>query len=151
MTERPTSPASPMSSTTALSTDDEAVVAAYDTPLEAELARGRLEVEGIAARVADANTVSVAQHLSMALGGVKVVVPKSELEEARAILAAPGALDDDDEDAAHAADAAAAAATRGADADAAAAQGSTSGALRATVVGALALGAAAWLLSQLFG
>lgn len=96
--EKPTSAASPMSFSTAVSTEEEAVVAAYGTPLEAELARGRLESEGIAARISDGNTVSIAQHLSPALGGVKVVVGRSDFEAARAILTAPGLASEDDED-----------------------------------------------------
>lgn len=95
--EKPTSAASPMSSSTAVSTEEEAVVAAYSTPLEAELARGRLESEGIAARIADGNTVSIAQHLSPALGGVKIVVGRSDFEVARAILMSPGLESVDDE------------------------------------------------------
>ena len=92
--EKPTSAASPMAAATAVSTEEEAVVAAYATPLEAELARGRLESEGISARIADGNTVSIAQHLSPALGGVKVVVARSDFEVAVAILTNPGFADD---------------------------------------------------------
>lgn len=88
----PTSPASPMSRSSALSTDDEHVVAAFDTLMEAELARGRLESEGIGARIVDGNTVGIAQHLSGALGGAKVVVAESDLAAARAVLFAPSAL-----------------------------------------------------------
>lgn len=87
--EFPGSAASPMAVNTAVSTDDEAIVAAYDTILEAELARGRLESEGIGARVVDGNTVGVAQHLSLALGGVKIAVARSEFEAAREVLNAP--------------------------------------------------------------
>lgn len=92
----PTSPASPMSTSAALSAEDEAVVAAFDTLMEAELARGRLEAEGIGARIVDGNTVSIAQHLSGALGGVKLVVAESDHAAARALLFAPSALADDD-------------------------------------------------------
>lgn len=97
--EKPASPASPMAMTTAVSTDDEAIVAAFDTILEAELARGRLESEGIGARIVDGNTVGVAQHLSIALGGVKIAVARSEFEAAREVLNAPPLenLPEDDE------------------------------------------------------
>jgi hypothetical protein len=98
MTDRPASPASPMAVNTAVSTDDEAIVAAFDTILEAELARGRLESEGIGARIVDGNTVGVAQHLSLALGGVKIAVARSEFEAARAVLSAPPLESDDDDD-----------------------------------------------------
>lgn len=92
----PSSPASPMARSTALSADDEHVVAAFDTLMEAELARGRLESEGIGARIVDGNTVGIAQHLSSALGGAKVVVAESDLGAARSILFAPSALVEDD-------------------------------------------------------
>lgn len=81
-----------MSTSAALSTEDEAVVASFDTLIEAELARGRLEAEGISARIVDGNTVSIAQHLSGALGGVKLVVAESDDAAARALLFAPSAL-----------------------------------------------------------
>jgi hypothetical protein len=99
----PSSPAGALSSF--LEADaDQALVAAFDSLLEAELARGRLESEGIAARVVDGNTVALAQPLSMALGGVKLWVATENLEAARTVLFAPSALveplpgaDDDDE------------------------------------------------------
>lgn len=82
----PGSSASPMSTAAALSTEDETIVAAFDTVLEAEMARGRLEVDGIASRIVDGNTVGIAAHLSMAIGGAKVVVAQNDVEAARAIL-----------------------------------------------------------------
>lgn len=97
--KKPVSSASPMAVATAVSTDDEAVVASYDTVLEAELARGRLESEGIGARILDGNTVGVAQHLSLALGGVKIAVARSDFEAAVAILTAkPDETDEEEED-----------------------------------------------------
>lgn len=83
-----------MSTAAALSTEDETIVASFDTVLEAEMARGRLEVEGIPSRIVDGNTVGIAAHLSMALGGVKVVVAHSDLEAARGALFAPGTFED---------------------------------------------------------
>jgi hypothetical protein len=91
----PGSSASPMSTAAALSTEDETIVAAFNTVLEAEMARGRLEVDGIASRIVDGNTVGIAAHLSMALGGAKVVVAQRDLEAARAILFSTDAFDDD--------------------------------------------------------
>jgi hypothetical protein len=91
----PASAASPMAMTTAVSTDDEAIVASFDTVMEAELARGRLESEGIGARIVDGNTVGVAQHLSIALGGVKIAVSRSEFEAAREVLNAPPLSDEE--------------------------------------------------------
>ena len=85
-----------MSTSAALSSEDEQVVAAFDTLMEAELARGRLESEGIGARIIDGNTVGIAQHLSSALGGVKLAVAESDYPAARSILFAPSALIDDE-------------------------------------------------------
>src|SRR5688572_26259355 len=93
---KPASPASPMSSTSATSIDEEQIVAAFDTVLEAEIARGRLESDGIPARIVDGNVIGIAQHLSMALGGAKLVVHESDLAAARTILFSPSALVDDD-------------------------------------------------------
>jgi len=78
-----------MSTSAQLSTEDDAIVAAFDTVLEAEMARGRLESDGISARIVDGNTVGIATHLSVVLGGAKVVVACSDLEAARMILFAP--------------------------------------------------------------
>src|SRR5688572_14170049 len=94
---KPASPASPMSSTSATSIDEEQIVAAFDTVLEAEIARGRLESDGIRARIVDGNVVGIAQHLSMALGGAKVVVHESDLAAAREILFSPSALVEQEE------------------------------------------------------
>ncbi|MBI1944797.1 MAG: DUF2007 domain-containing protein [Deltaproteobacteria bacterium] len=88
----PSSPASPMSLASALSFDDDDVVATFDSLIEAELARGRLEAEGIAARIADGNIVG----LGLSLGGVRLIVAVSDLGAARAALFAPSALVDDD-------------------------------------------------------
>lgn len=88
----PTSPASPMSLSSALSYDDEQVVAAFDSLMEAELARGRLEAEGIAARIADGNMAGI----GLALGGVKLVVAESDVGAARALLFAPSAIVEDE-------------------------------------------------------
>ena len=85
-----------MSRSAALSSEDEQTVAAFDTLMEAELARGRLESEGIGARIIDGNTVGIAQHLSSALGGVKLAVAESDFPAARAILFAPSALVEDE-------------------------------------------------------
>ncbi len=94
MATLPRTSAAPMSTAAALSTEDEAIVAAFDTVLEAEMARGRLETDGIAARIVDGNTVGIATHLSMALGGAKVVVCQNDLEAARAILFSPSTFED---------------------------------------------------------
>lgn len=91
----PASAASPMSRAAALSTEDEAVVAAFGSVLEAELARGRLEADGIFSRVVDGNTAGMAP-LALALGGVRLVVAQGDFEAARAILFSPSALVEED-------------------------------------------------------
>ena len=69
------------------------MIAAFGTLLEAELARGRFQSEGIAARLLDEFTIGIAAHLSPALGGVKVVVPIGDVELAREVLNHPGDVD----------------------------------------------------------
>jgi hypothetical protein len=61
-------------------------VAAFGTPVEAELARNRLEQEGITAFVVDAEAVGMLWRMGGALGGVKVQVVASAATRARAIL-----------------------------------------------------------------
>jgi hypothetical protein len=46
------------------------VVARFTTPVEAAIARGALEREGIECEVRDAALVGIAWHLSNAVGGV---------------------------------------------------------------------------------
>jgi hypothetical protein len=94
----PSTPAVPLAGA-GLPADEEpveGVVATYGTVLEAELARGRLEAAGLDARVLDAHTIGVAQMLSVAVGGVKVVVATEDLEEARELLARPAVVEDVD-------------------------------------------------------
>jgi hypothetical protein len=66
------------------------IVGVYRTVLEAELARGRLEADGVDARLNDAHTVGMAQHMSMVVGGVKLHVPEPDVEHARAVLSETG-------------------------------------------------------------
>jgi hypothetical protein len=63
-------------------------VGIFSTPVEAEMARNRLEESGIPAFVVDAETVGMLFHFGGALGGVKVQVAESDAERAREILAA---------------------------------------------------------------
>lgn len=69
--------------------EDEEIVVSFDSLLHAELVRGRLEASGVPARLEDAHTVGMASHLASAIGGVKVVVARSDVEAARGILATP--------------------------------------------------------------
>jgi predicted Zn-ribbon and HTH transcriptional regulator len=59
--------------------------------VEAHLVRSRLEAAGLQAFLTDEHIVSVQWLYSSAVGGVKVVVPEADLEEAREILAPPPA------------------------------------------------------------
>lgn len=61
-------------------------VGAYNNPLEAHLARGRLEAEGIAAFLAHEHHVWANWVYSQALGGVKVQVAAAHAERAAEIL-----------------------------------------------------------------
>jgi len=79
-------------------TDDLVPVAQLFTVEEAHMLQSRLEIEGVPAVIADANMVQVYPLLSVAVGGVRVLVPDSYLERAREIAAAVSrgdyALDD---------------------------------------------------------
>ena len=72
-------------------------VAVFSTPIEAELARNRLEEQGIPAIVADAETVGLFQ-LGGAFGGVKVQVAESDARRARRVLAVRVASAEQEED-----------------------------------------------------
>lgn len=61
-------------------------IAQFDQPLEAHLARGRLEAAQIPVRVADEHLVANDWLLSGALGGIKLSVPAEHAETARALL-----------------------------------------------------------------
>jgi hypothetical protein len=63
-------------------------LAAFANPVEAELARNRLEAEGIPAFLIDTSATNV--FFGMGIAAVKLYVPEAELERARAILASPG-------------------------------------------------------------
>ena len=66
--------------------DELRTVARYNTPIEADLARNRLEAAGIQAFVADEQTIGWLWHLGTALHGIKVQVRESELVRATEIL-----------------------------------------------------------------
>jgi hypothetical protein len=61
-------------------------VGTYGTTFEANLVKGKLEANDIDAVLDDENMVNVNPFLTNMLGGVKVLVPESELEEARRVL-----------------------------------------------------------------
>lgn len=72
------------------------VIATFENALDAEMARGRLESEGIRAFVQDGNIVGANWTLSNAVGGVKVAVLAQDLQRAIEILADAGTHEDED-------------------------------------------------------
>lgn len=61
--------------------------ARYLNPVDAQVLAARLQAEGLAARVMDSDTVysNGALFGSLSLGGVRVMVPESQLEDAKRI------------------------------------------------------------------
>lgn len=68
----------------------------FENALDAEMARGRLESEGIRAFVQDGNIVGANWTLSNAVGGVKVAVLAQDLQRAIEILADAGTHEEED-------------------------------------------------------
>src|SRR5260370_17361888 len=62
-------------------------VGTFWSPVEANLARNRLEAAGMQAFLVSEESVSMAWHLTNAFGGVKLQVGDGDAEEAQAILA----------------------------------------------------------------
>src|SRR6188472_2840778 len=64
--------------------------ARYINPIDAQVLAARLQSEGLAAQVMDSDTVIANGALfgSLALGGVRVMVPESQLEDAKRIRVA---------------------------------------------------------------
>lgn len=56
------------------------------TPIEAEMLRARLHAEGVNAFVFDAQIVQTTALMPLAFGGVRVMVPASQLDLAQEIL-----------------------------------------------------------------
>jgi hypothetical protein len=69
-----------------LKMDELATVAAFGDVAEAQLAKERLELEGIRAFVIDAQTVGVMPFLASSTGGVRVQVEPKDEARAREIL-----------------------------------------------------------------
>ena len=67
--------------------EDLRVVASFSTPAEADISRNSIESHGIRAFLADEHSVGWLWHLGVALHGIKVLVPESELVRAAEILA----------------------------------------------------------------
>lgn len=74
-------------------------VAAYTDPIEAQLAAGLLQAEGIPARLDDTGTAIANWEWRLAIGGMRLRVPEAQAMHARRVLAAleagEYALDDD--------------------------------------------------------
>jgi hypothetical protein len=66
--------------------------------IEARIVAGRLEAAGIPVHLLGINHASAASLLTIALGGIRLQVPLSRLEEAKQVLAEDVALDSDSED-----------------------------------------------------
>jgi hypothetical protein len=62
------------------------VIAKFLVPLEATLVQGCLVASGIPAVLADAHLVQTDLLLAPALGGVRILVPASYLQQSRAVL-----------------------------------------------------------------
>jgi hypothetical protein len=61
-------------------------IASFNTAVEAHILQGRLEDEGIASNIVDAETVTMAWHLGQAVGGIKVQVFADDAERACEII-----------------------------------------------------------------
>jgi rubredoxin len=59
----------------------------YSTPIEAHLARGHLESEGVPCFLRDEHTIGMNWLYSNLLGGVPLCVPADQVERAKEILA----------------------------------------------------------------
>jgi hypothetical protein len=75
------------------------IVARYLVPMEASLMQGCLEASGIPAVLADAHLMQTDLLLAPALGGVRILVPSTYVQQAQSVLEAfergEFALDDD--------------------------------------------------------
>ncbi len=69
--------------------DSPITIARFDHPTEANLARMRLESEGVPAFLQSLNHASANWIISGALGGIQLQVPPSEVARAREILDLP--------------------------------------------------------------
>lgn len=63
-------------------------IAAYLDPIEAQLALGRLQAEGIPARLDDSGTAIANWEWRLAIGGMRLRVPEEQALHARRVLAA---------------------------------------------------------------
>ncbi|HXX66676.1 MAG TPA: DUF2007 domain-containing protein [Polyangiaceae bacterium] len=66
--------------------DEPVTVASFPDVAEAQLAKERLELEGIVAFVVDAQTAGVMPYLTSSTGGVRVQVRQRDAARAREVL-----------------------------------------------------------------
>ena len=66
--------------------EDLITIARFNNPMEAHLAKTKLESEGIEAYIADEHMVSINPGLDIAFGGVKLQVKKSDFDKAVSAL-----------------------------------------------------------------
>ncbi|MGX4641990.1 putative signal transducing protein [Massilia sp. SYSU DXS3249] len=66
------------------------IVARYLIPMEATLMQGCLEASGIPAVLADAHLMQTDLLLAPALGGVRILVPLTYIQQAQAVIEAFG-------------------------------------------------------------
>jgi len=78
--------------------NDLVTVAKFQTPAEAELAKERLEAEGIPVFLKNEMAVGVMPYLGSALGGIELQVPERDTATARDLLEPPSEDDQDGED-----------------------------------------------------
>ncbi|MFT3703474.1 MAG: DUF2007 domain-containing protein [Agriterribacter sp.] len=62
------------------------VIRTFDTYIDANIILGKLQSEGIPCFLRDEYTVTIDPILSNAIGGIKLVVPESEVERAKELL-----------------------------------------------------------------
>lgn len=65
------------------------VLATYDNYISAHITMGRLQEEGIICWLKDENTVTIDPLLSIAIGGIKLMVARHQEERARHLLDNP--------------------------------------------------------------
>jgi len=78
-----------------MATDQFVTIDRFFDPIEARIVAGRLEASGIPVHLLGIHHVSANWTLAVALGGVRLQVPMTRVEEAIQLLAEDAALDND--------------------------------------------------------
>ncbi|MBP7865361.1 MAG: DUF2007 domain-containing protein [Acidobacteria bacterium] len=66
--------------------NDTVVIRSFQDPMEANLAKGRLEAEGIPCFLADENIVGIQPFYGILVGGIKLTVRAADAGRATALL-----------------------------------------------------------------